>query len=70
MRGAFWQHFDFWLLGAVIMANAFGIAMIRSAIAGNEILAGIGEPSNHLCGDWAGGHFYPYPSSTTIIGER
>jgi rod shape determining protein RodA len=41
MRGAFWQHFDFWLLGAVILANAFGIAMIRSAIAGNEILAGL-----------------------------
>jgi rod shape determining protein RodA len=41
MRGAFWQHFDFWLLGAVVMANAFGIAMIRSAIAGNEVLAGL-----------------------------
>jgi rod shape determining protein RodA len=41
MRGAFWQHFDFWLLGAVIMANAFGVAMIRSAIAGNETLAGL-----------------------------
>jgi len=39
MRGAFWQHFDFWLLGAVVIANAFGIAMIRSAIAGNEVLA-------------------------------
>jgi rod shape determining protein RodA len=39
MRGAFWQHFDFWLLGAVVMANAFGIAMIRSAIAGNEVLS-------------------------------
>jgi rod shape determining protein RodA len=39
MRGAFWQHFDFWLFGAVVMANAFGIAMIRSAIAGNEVLA-------------------------------
>jgi rod shape determining protein RodA len=39
MRGAFWQHFDFLLLGAVVMANAFGIAMIRSAIAGNEVLA-------------------------------
>lgn len=39
MRGSFWQHFDFWLFGAVVMANAFGIAMIRSAIAGNEVLA-------------------------------
>ena len=39
MRGTLWQHFDFWLLGAVVMANAFGVAMIRSAIAGNEVLA-------------------------------
>jgi len=38
LRGEFWRHFDFWLLGAVILANAFGIAMIRSAIAGNETL--------------------------------
>ncbi len=38
LRGEFWRHFDFWLLGAVILANAFGVAMIRSAIAGNETL--------------------------------
>jgi len=38
LRSEFWRHFDFWLLGAVILANAFGIAMIRSAIAGNETL--------------------------------
>ncbi len=38
-RGEIWRHFDFWLLGAVILANVFGVAMIRSAIAGNEILA-------------------------------
>ncbi len=37
-RSEFWRHFDFWLLGAVILANAFSIAMIRSAIAGNETL--------------------------------
>jgi rod shape determining protein RodA len=41
MRREFWRHFDFWLLGAVLLANAFGIAMIRSAIAGNEVLAGL-----------------------------
>jgi rod shape determining protein RodA len=41
MRGSFWRHFDFLLLGAVILANAFGVAMIRSAIAGNEVLAGL-----------------------------
>ncbi|MEJ5222913.1 MAG: FtsW/RodA/SpoVE family cell cycle protein [Anaerolineales bacterium] len=39
LRGENWRHFDFWLLGAVILANVFGVAMIRSAIAGNEILA-------------------------------
>jgi rod shape determining protein RodA len=41
MRGLFWRHFDFLLLGAVILASAFGVAMIRSAIAGNEVLAGL-----------------------------
>jgi cell division protein FtsW (lipid II flippase) len=41
MRSDFWRHFDFLLLGAVILANAFGVAMIRSAIAGNEVLAGL-----------------------------
>jgi rod shape determining protein RodA len=38
-RPGFWRHFDFWLLGAVIVALVFGITMIRSAIAGNENLA-------------------------------
>lgn len=41
-RGISWRHFDFWLLGAVIMAIAFGVAMIRSAVAGNaEILLSV-----------------------------
>lgn len=35
MRGGFWRHFDFWLLGAVIILVIIGITMIRSAIAGN-----------------------------------
>lgn len=35
-----WRHFDFWLLGAVAILSIFGIAMIRSAIAGNITLAG------------------------------
>ena len=39
MFRGFWRHFDFWLLGAVIIALVFGVAMIRSAIAGNENLA-------------------------------
>ncbi|MBM3153390.1 MAG: rod shape-determining protein RodA [Chloroflexi bacterium] len=39
-RADFWRHFDYWLLGAVILANAFGIAMINSAIAGNQELTG------------------------------
>ncbi len=35
-----WRHFDYWLFGAVIILCIFGVAMIRSAIAGNEVLAG------------------------------
>ncbi len=38
-RSGFWRHFDFWLLGAVIVALVFGVTMILSAIAGNENLA-------------------------------
>lgn len=30
-----WRNFDFWLLGAVALLTAFGVTMIRSAIAGN-----------------------------------
>jgi len=39
-RQRVWKHFDYWLFGAVILLCTFGVAMIRSAIAGNEILAG------------------------------
>ena len=38
MRREAWKHFDFWLFGAVVILCIFGIAMIRSAIAGNEAL--------------------------------
>jgi rod shape determining protein RodA len=38
LRGLSWRNFDFWLLGAIVLAIAFGVAMIRSAIAGNEVL--------------------------------
>lgn len=38
-RSNFWRNFDFWLLGAVVIALIFGVTMIRSAIAGNENLA-------------------------------
>jgi rod shape determining protein RodA len=38
-RPGFWRHFDFWLLGAVIISLVFGVTMIRSAIAGNESLS-------------------------------
>lgn len=31
-RGRIWRHFDFWLLGAVVLLVIFGIAMIRSAM--------------------------------------
>jgi len=39
IRGISWRNFDFILLGAVTLASSFGVVMIRSAIAGNEILA-------------------------------
>lgn len=39
MRTDIWRHFDFWLLGAVAIMTIFGVAMINSAIAGNEVLA-------------------------------
>ena len=35
MRSSLWRHFDFWLLGAVAVLIIFGVAMIRSTIAGN-----------------------------------
>lgn len=37
-RGLSWRNFDFILLGAVVLASSFGTAMIRSAVAGNEVL--------------------------------
>jgi rod shape determining protein RodA len=37
-RDTSWRYFDFWLLGAVVLATAFGTTMIRSAVAGNEVL--------------------------------
>src|SRR5512140_476527 len=40
MRGLSWRNFDFLVLGAAVLAPAFGAMMIRSAIAGNENLAG------------------------------
>ncbi|MCL4259362.1 MAG: rod shape-determining protein RodA [Anaerolineales bacterium] len=38
LRNISWRYFDFWLLGAVVFAVAFGTTMIRSAVAGNEVL--------------------------------
>jgi rod shape determining protein RodA len=35
-----WRHFDFWLLGTVLLLSIFGVVMIRSAVAGNVTLAG------------------------------
>lgn len=34
-----WRHFDVWLLAAVALLTIIGVAMIRSAIGGNENLA-------------------------------
>jgi rod shape determining protein RodA len=39
LKNLSWRHFDFWLLGAVVLAIAFGVAMIDSAVAGNAELA-------------------------------
>jgi rod shape determining protein RodA len=36
-----WRHFDFWLLGAVVLALVFGVAMIQSAIGCNLSLEGL-----------------------------
>jgi rod shape determining protein RodA len=38
LRDLSWRYFDFLLLGAVVVAIAFGTTMIRSAVAGNEQL--------------------------------
>ena len=38
LRDISWRYFDFLLLGAVVVAIAFGTTMIRSAVAGNEEL--------------------------------
>lgn len=36
-----WHHFDFWLLGLVAALVTLGVAVIRSAVAGNEVLSGL-----------------------------
>ncbi len=41
MKRELWRHFDFWLFGSVVILCVFGIVMIRSAIAGNAVLAGL-----------------------------
>jgi len=41
MKREFWRYFDFWLFGAVLVLCVFGIAMIQSAVAGNQELAGL-----------------------------
>src|SRR5512142_20577 len=38
LRDTSWRYFDFWLVGAVVLATAFGTTMIRSAVAGNSEL--------------------------------
>jgi rod shape determining protein RodA len=43
MKSFSWQHFDFWLLGAVAVLTIFGITMIGSTITGNIDLADHGR---------------------------
>lgn len=38
LNAKLWRHFDFWLLGAVLLLAIFGIAMIRSTTLTNETL--------------------------------
>jgi len=40
LKREFWQQFDYTLFGTVLILCIFGIAMIQSAIAGNEDIAG------------------------------
>jgi len=40
MKREMWRNFDFWLFGSALFLSIFGVIMIRSAIAGNEIIAG------------------------------
>ena len=40
MNREIWRHFDYWLFGTVVVLCIFGIVMIQSAIAGNEVLQG------------------------------
>lgn len=39
MTRQLWRNFDFWLFGAALFLSIFGVMMIQSAIAGNEVLA-------------------------------
>jgi len=48
MSNANWRHFDFWLLGAVAILTIFGIAMIRSTVAGNIALTEANLPLRQL----------------------
>lgn len=43
LRRETWRHFDFWLFGAVLFLSIFGVMMIKSAVAGNETLAGYAQ---------------------------
>jgi len=38
MKREIWRNFDFWLFGAAVFLSIFGVMMIQSAIAGNEVL--------------------------------
>jgi rod shape determining protein RodA len=48
VRTAIWRHFDFWLLGAVAILITFGVAMIRSTIAGNAELIALNIVSHQI----------------------
>lgn len=73
-----WKHYDFWLLGAVMILTIFGVAMIRSAVADNIelvelnlvqrqlIFAGVGLVASFILA-WIDYHLWASMSRTLYI---
>ena len=69
-----WRYFDFFLLGAVAILAIFGIAMIRSAIAGNIESVGTqpGGSPDYLLGWGSNRHLHHncYRLSFVVCGQQ
>ena len=70
LRSISWRYFDFWLLGAVVLATAFGTTMIRSAVAGNEELVPLINRQIYFAAGGAGSSSSWWPPLIIIIGWR